>query len=137
MTDGVLKGCTALIVEDDYYQAQDCRLCLVDEGAGVVILAGRLEGAMQVVSQTTFDLALLDINLGFDDTFELARDLRRGGTGVLFLSGYERWIVPQDLADVPLLGKPVSTVELVRELGLLYHRSKSGIPPFNPDETRA
>lgn len=40
MTDRVLSGCRIVILEDDYYQAQDCKLILEEAGAGVIGISG-------------------------------------------------------------------------------------------------
>ena len=54
-----------------------------------------------------FDFGLLDINLGNETSFEVARRLKRDGVSFVFASGYgDSLTLPEDLEDIRILSKP-------------------------------
>lgn len=120
MTGKVLAGCRVLILEDDYFQADDARLCLAEAGAQIVAVASNTPAVTSFLDGQQIDVALLDINLGNESSFEVARILIGNDVRVLFLTGYERGTLPIDLADTPLLTKPFDNSVLVQSLGELF-----------------
>jgi CheY-like chemotaxis protein len=116
MTTRGLKGCRLLILEDDYNQAEDAREWLEEAGAQIVARVGNVRAALPFTAGNQIDLALLDINLGNETSFAVARTLREGGVPFVFVTGYERDVLPSDLADAPLLTKPLDDIEVLKVL---------------------
>ena len=94
-----------LIVEDDPLIAWDLSAIIADAIADEVVVATNVAAADEQLSRG-LDFALLDVNVGQDTTFALARRLNSQGVPFAFASGSSRAIVPDDLAGVPFLVKP-------------------------------
>jgi CheY-like chemotaxis protein len=106
MTDRALSGCRIVIVEDDFYQAEDSREMLERAGAKVIAVSARVPDLASLLAKGRIDAALIDINLGGSVTFDFARELRANAIPFAFLTGYDAQILPEDLADSPCLSKP-------------------------------
>ena len=69
-------GVRALVVEDSWHIARALQSYL--EAVGVVAtIAGRLDQAEKLMTDQTFDVAIVDINLRGENTFELMARLKR------------------------------------------------------------
>lgn len=112
-----LSGRRILVVEDDFFIADDFAALLEAAGAQVVgpvaTLAEAL-GLMETAEQ--IDGALLDINLQGEMAYALADALRARGVPVVFVTGYSRSAVPERYADIPLLEKPVDPRQVARAM---------------------
>jgi light-regulated signal transduction histidine kinase (bacteriophytochrome) len=102
-----------LVVEDNMLLAMDTEELLYSFGAEDVDLAASVQLAHSLLEEKTYDLALLDINLGGLTSYDLARRLRDLGVPFLFMTGYgSRFNLPEDLKGSVLLSKPVDTSAL-------------------------
>ncbi|MCP3395515.1 response regulator [Bradyrhizobium sp. CCGB12] len=108
-----LEGVSVLVLEDNYYIAEESQLTLEDAGARVLGPCRNLEETLETLEADHPQCALVDVNLGEGPTFEPARALRAAGVSVLLVTGYDSAIVPADLKDVPCLQKPVDSRRLV------------------------
>lgn len=117
-----LLGARVLIVEDDYWQAQDGRNWLVDAGAEVVGMTGSPSTALSSIASNSVDIGLLDINLLGQTSFDVARALLAEGVLVLFITGYERGQLPSDLTHLPVLTKPIDWAATIEEICRLLGR---------------
>ncbi|RVU18697.1 response regulator [Methylobacterium oryzihabitans] len=116
-TTAGLSGERILVVEDDYYLATDTARA-VRRAGGIVLGPCRNEAAARAALGTgTPTGAVLDINLGTGPSFDLARELRGRGVPVMFITGYDDAVIPEDFADAARLQKPVDLAEVVRTLG--------------------
>lgn len=119
MDDKALAGISVLLVEDDFYQAEDARSTLEDAGARVLgPYATQVEAQLKLPDELP-DCAMLDVNLGGGPDFEFAISLSERGIPVLLVTGYDDAIVPAELSHVRCLTKPAraaQVVEAVREL---------------------
>jgi DNA-binding response OmpR family regulator len=113
------EGRRILVLEDEALIALDLAATLEDAGWEVVGPAGSLAAARRLLEAGDPDLACLDLNIGNETSHSLARDLRARGVPVVFISGRDARALPEDLRDMPLLGKPVDEVALLRTLGAL------------------
>jgi len=111
-----LLGTRVLILEDDFWQADDGRAQLIDAGAEIVTMTGSIESAFASLATRNLDIGLLDINLKGLHSFEVARALLGSGVPVLFLTGYESNVLPADLANVPLITKPINWIVVISQL---------------------
>lgn len=116
MTDRALSGCRIVIVEDDYYQAQDSRDVLERAGATVVAITAKVPDIADLLREGRVDAALIDINLGGGVSFDFARELRSNAIPFAFLTGYDAQILPDDLAGNPCLSKPADAGRVVSVL---------------------
>lgn len=102
-----LAGRLVLVVEDDYFQAAEtCRACAV-AGAEVLGPVGWLDEALTLAQGAEpIDGAILDINLHDQMVFPVADALHERGVPFVFVTGYDRAVIPSRFADVPQCEKP-------------------------------
>jgi DNA-binding response OmpR family regulator len=116
MTDRTLSGHRIVIIEDDYYQAQDCRQLLEAAGARVITISATIPDLAALLEQGRIDAVLIDINLGHGLSFDFARTLKAQTIPFVFLTGYDAAMLPDDLADSGYLTKPASTARIIAAL---------------------
>ena len=117
----MLNGRRVLVVEDEYFIAQDLRMALEAHGAGVVGPAPDPETAISLLDTGKVDVAVLDIHLRGAIDFTIADELARRGIPFVFATGYEDGMVPARHRDVPLWRKPFETRELAASLCRSMH----------------
>ena len=103
-----------LVVEDEYYLADDLRREL--EGAGAVILGPVSTVARALAAldgDETPDVAVLDINLRDETVWPVAEALEARGIGFVFATGYGEDILPTRFRNVPFFRKPVDFKALI------------------------
>lgn len=122
ITGRVLSGCRIVILEDDYYQAQDCKLVLEQAGAAVISVSGTFPDLEVMLVEGAIDAVLVDINLGYGMSFEFARELQNRQIPFVFLTGYDTAILPEDLAGSPYISKPAGQGRIVAALAGLTSR---------------
>ena len=122
--DQPLQGKRILVVEDDYYLATDEKALLEGAGATVVGPFGSACEERDIVAAGPLDGAVLDINLGGGPSFDLAGLLADRGVPFVFVTGYDKAVIPQHLAAVPRLEKPFRDREFVAAFAQLL-----GAPP--------
>lgn len=90
------------------------------EGEGYeVVSAGRLSDAQRLASQD-FDVAILDINLGGDLVYPVARTLRERGVPFLFASAYGASVLPAEFSHMQVVAKPYAAERITSAIaGLL------------------
>ncbi len=114
MTDKrMLNGCSVLVVDDDFYLAEENREVLEEAGATVLGPYGRADDAIGSLEERLPECAVLDLNLGAGPRFEVARAVRAKGVPMVLVTGYDQNIIPPDLANTPCLQKPVGRAMLV------------------------
>ena len=112
-----LTGCRVLVVEDEYFLADDIVQALTELGARIVGPYGDLDEATGVVDQDiAIDAAVLDINLRNEMALPLARVLRSRKVPFVFTSGYDGGSIEPEFQDVRLWGKPLDINAMTREL---------------------
>lgn len=93
--------CRVLVVEDEYFIADDLAKALARRGAQVVGPMARTRDALAYLEHAgPLDLAVLDVNLGGELVFPLAAALRERGTRFAFVTGYDRLGLPPEFRDV-------------------------------------
>lgn len=102
-----------LVVEDDALIAMELEERLADFGYRVIGPAATVAAAREAARGERPDIALLDANLNGESSVGLGTDLARLGVRVAFCTGYDRIKdMPQELAGVPILTKPISDAVL-------------------------
>ncbi len=118
MTAAAMDGRFVLIVEDHYHIAMDVETTLEEAGARVVGPVATVPAALDIIARTEhLDAAILDINLRGSTSYEIADVLRARGVPVVFVTGYDRSVVPERYVDIPVSGKPF---DLARCSALLF-----------------
>ena len=126
-----LAGKRVLVVEDEYFIADDLRSVLEARGAEVVGPVGRLADAFVVLARNTrLDAAILDIDLHGETAYALADLLRARGVAFCFATGYGAQAIPDAYADVPRCEKPYPYEALLAALpALAREASRAGVRP--------
>ena len=113
MADRSLKACRILVVEDEYFLADELAQELADAGAIVLGPVPTIDQALAVMEEEAApDGAVLDVNLGGVLVFSLADTLIERGVPIIFTTGYDPNTLPVRFANVPICGKPIN-VELI------------------------
>jgi DNA-binding response OmpR family regulator len=109
-----LAGLRVLVVEDDYFIADEICTTLRDGGAEVLGPSPDLQHGLDMVKSERVDCAVLDINLHGDLAFSLAGELRKRGTPSIFATGYDQSVLPGAFSDSVRLEKPINLNALLR-----------------------
>ncbi|KTF69571.1 HWE histidine kinase domain-containing protein [Sphingomonas sp. HT-1] len=118
----VLKG-QVLLVEDSLIIAMDAEDILARLGAERVVTVASISAAMEEIDAGTFDVAILDVNLGAETSLPIADRLRAEGMPYAFATGYgEQLQLGEEHAGVPVLQKPYTAVNMGRMLEGLLER---------------
>jgi DNA-binding response OmpR family regulator len=125
MKERNLRGCRVLIVEDEYFLADDLEKALKARGASIVGPISDFGEAKRQAARDHFDVAVLDINLFGEKVYPIADELIRRAIPFIFCSGYERAVIPAHFAGVSLWQKPVEASEVADNIELLYRSSWS------------
>jgi len=129
MNGNILAGLQILIVEDEYYLADEAREILSQMGAAILGPVPTVEQAHAMIIDTEkIDAALLDVNLRGELVFELADTLKERGVPFAFATGYDRDVLPDRFADRPVFGKPVRPDSLLEAFSELVGRSATDSP---------
>lgn len=116
MTERSLSGHRIVILEDDFYQAQDCRQLLEAAGAEVIAISATIPDLPALLQKGRVDAVLIDINLGHGLSFDFARELKAQAIPFVFLTGYDAAILPDDLAGSNYLTKPANPERIMAAL---------------------
>src|SRR5215475_4153960 len=89
-SSGSLLGRRVLVIEDEYFLADDIERTLSAMGARVLGPFGELKEATDLVDRNVaIDAAVVDINLRNEMVFPLARILRARKVPFVFTTGYD------------------------------------------------
>ncbi|MFH6783681.1 MULTISPECIES: response regulator [Methylobacterium] len=95
-----------LVVEDEYFIADDISRALVRHGAEVVGPVPTVDEARRLLASQPLDLAVLDINLRGELVYPLVAEFARRGVPVVFATGYDAAAIPADYGAIPAWSKP-------------------------------
>lgn len=113
-----------LVVEDDYFIANDLAAGFRAAGMDIVGPIPSLARALEEVGRARIDGAVLDINLDGDKVYAVADALIGRGIPVLLVTGYEQENLPARYRDIPLCLKPVDSGQVVQVLRRLVLSQK-------------
>ena len=102
-----------LVVEDEYWLAEDIRRALAEAGRAVVGPLATVAEAMESLENTSLGGAILDVNLRGEEVFPLASELRRRHIPYAFTTGYGAEVLPAEHRDVPRWQKPFEPADMV------------------------
>jgi two-component SAPR family response regulator len=113
-----------LVVEDDFFIADDLATILEQHGASVMGPISNSGDALDLLGSHRPDCALLDVNLAGEMAFGLAAALKSSDVPFLFITGYDRQALPEGFADVAILNKPFTGPILIEAIERLL------VPPI-------
>jgi DNA-binding response OmpR family regulator len=114
-----------LIVEDEYFIADDLAAAFTDAGINVVGPVSTLDEALGVVAEVRPDAAILDVNLRGQDVYALADRLSDLGVPFAFATGYARSALPGRHADAAHWEKPVNSDALAASVVSMLKQKQS------------
>jgi light-regulated signal transduction histidine kinase (bacteriophytochrome)/CheY-like chemotaxis protein len=98
---------TVLIVEDNLIIAMGAEVILLELGARHVETAASVTQALKSIERAVPTFALLDINLGGENSMPVGYKLSKLGVPFIFATGYgERAPIPPELSQAPVIQKP-------------------------------
>jgi CheY-like chemotaxis protein len=98
---------TALIVEDNLIIAMSAEVILLELGARHVETAASVTEALKAIERSTPSFALLDLNLGSENSIPVGTKLMELNVPFMFATGYgERAPIPAELGSIPVVQKP-------------------------------
>lgn len=115
----MLSGTRVLVVEDEYYLADDLSRTLVEAGAEIVGPVATLADAQRKVREGGFDCAILDMNLRGDFAFPIAQALSEAAVPFVVATGYNQESLPEAVRDAPRVEKPFTPADVVATLARL------------------
>jgi DNA-binding response OmpR family regulator len=121
-----LAGHLVLVVEDDFFIAEEICSALRRRGALVVGPAADVEHGRELAVCQTLDCAVLDVNLHGEHVFQLAGELQARGVRSIFATGYDASFLPPAFRNSVYLQKPIDLGALVRAVkeSARSHRSR-------------
>jgi len=111
-----LEGVRVFFVEDEALVAMLIEDYLRELGCVVAASARRVPSALKKLDETTFDVALLDINVAGENVGPVAEELARRNIPFVFASGYGGHALNERFADRPILTKPFTEAALAAAL---------------------
>jgi CheY-like chemotaxis protein len=100
-----MQAKSILVVEDEYFLADDCVSLIREAGLGIVGPIASVEEALELVSSGgLFDGALVDVNLQGSSVFPLLDLLVEKELPVAVYTGYPE--LPEKYSRLPLFRKP-------------------------------
>jgi len=118
-----LSGCRILIVEDEYFLADDMVRVLSSSGAEIVGPIGEADEALAALDGSTpIDCAILDINIRGEMVYPVASALRSRNIPFVFATGYDQAAIPAEFEDIPRWEKPFDPAALAGALPSLAAR---------------
>lgn len=120
-----LRDCRILVVEDEYFLADDLTRALTAAGADILGPVNEAGQALLIAREARIDGGVLDINVRGTLVYAVAEELIRRDIPFVFATGYDQAVIPSQFGDVPRWEKPFDPGALVRALPDLI-RSRSG-----------
>jgi DNA-binding response OmpR family regulator len=110
------RGMRLLIVEDEYFLAQDLAYHFQNLGAKVLGPVGTVLDALTLLKSADIEAAVLDINLRGERVYPVADELLKRNVPFVFASGYGGELEPSVYAGIPRCIKPVDFDVLTKKL---------------------
>jgi DNA-binding LytR/AlgR family response regulator len=114
ITKSALFGRRVLIVEDEFFLADELRQTLAEYGAEVLGPVATLnEGLDIIASDNRIDSAVLDVQLREKEVFAISAVLKSRKIPFVFTTGFGETKIPPGYEDVPRFEKPFELGALI------------------------
>ena len=110
------SGRRILVVEDEMLVLMEIETVLEELGCLTICAASSVAGALALLELQRFDAAIIDVNLGGEESYPVADALARRGIPFAFSTGYGDHGRRIDLQARPMLRKPYVRAALVAVL---------------------
>jgi DNA-binding response OmpR family regulator len=117
----LLADCSILLVENEPVLAQSIADCLQDAGA-LVLTARNSNDALRIAEDRRLSSAVLDLDLGGEDSTAVCRRLTERAIPFLFYSGYDHAFVCDIWPNATVVPKPAGEQILITALLALIRR---------------
>lgn len=114
-----LAGRRVLVVEDEYFIADELAENLRSLGADIVGPASNKTEALSWIREGKVDLAVIDLNLSGEPTFVIADVLTTQGIPFVFATGYDEDAIPEHYRHVPRWEKPFDAAMLAEAMAAI------------------
>lgn len=119
---GTLDGRKILVVEDEMIVMMNLEFVLEDLGCSAIYPVASVIKALALIDEEVFDLAILDVNLGDENSYPIADILISRGIPFAFSTGYYDHGDRTDLESQLVLRKPYLASDVARVVDrLLTH----------------
>ncbi|MBX5162033.1 MULTISPECIES: response regulator [unclassified Rhizobium] len=108
----LFSGKRILIVEDEYFLADETRRTLEDLGAIVVGPTSNVGRALDLIDREHIDAAILDVYLGDELVFAVADELEARDINFVFATGYDPSHIPVKYKGFALCEKPTELEQI-------------------------
>ena len=117
MVEAKLAGRRVLVVEDEYYLADDLARALATAGATVLGPAPSVAAALDLLAQEpALEAAVLDVNLGGEMVYAVADMLAVRGIPCIYATGYDETVIPERYSAAPRIQKPIDPRHVIDTL---------------------
>jgi DNA-binding response OmpR family regulator len=120
-----LQGSRVLVLEDEFFLADDLARALRDAGAEPVGPVSTIGQAEELVARERVDAAILDVNLHGEMASDFIERLAKTEMPCLIVSGYGEDALPEAVANVARVEKPVSPTVVVLSLAAELSRARA------------
>jgi len=108
----LFSGKRILIVEDEYFLADETRRKLEDLGAMVVGPTSNVSRALDLIKREPIDAAILDVFLADELVFAVADELEARDINFVFATGYDPSHMPAKYKGFALCEKPTELEQI-------------------------
>lgn len=112
----LFAGKHILIVEDEYFLADETRQKLEQLGATVVGPAANVQDALELLATSEINGAILDVHLGDEFVFPVAEKLDEANIPFVFATGYDASVIPAKFSGFTLCEKPTELGKIASAL---------------------
>ena len=110
-----------LVVEDAFLVGVQLKEDIESLGYAVVGPANSVNKAMALIDENSISAAILDVNLGHEDSTPIAEHLEAFSIPFLFITGYETVSADEQMfSDKTLLRKPILLSDIQNALSILF-----------------
>ena len=125
MGESPLQGARVLVLEDEYFLADDLVRALAEKGAKPVGPVNSVSQAEALVASERLDAAILDLNLRGEMASDFIKRLAATNLPCLIVSGYGEDALPAEVSGVARIEKPVSPSSVLDSLAAELSRRVS------------
>ena len=123
-----------LILEDEFYLAEDCAQEVVRHGMQVIGPVMNVEHALQALARDGLDGAIVDLNIKKRLAFDVVQALKDRGVPFVVFTGYSKLAFPEPLAETVVVEKPLSASHAVLKLDCMSPPQNEATHPRCCDE---